>query len=77
MAKIDEIKEHISALKSYLNILTAILLAIGAGVSKLYIDNDTEILFWLGIGLMFVIIFAFAIISRSMHSHIKKLKDLP
>jgi len=37
MAKIDEIKEHIGALKSYLNIVVALILAFGAGISKLYL----------------------------------------
>ncbi|WP_188109986.1 hypothetical protein [Sulfurimonas hydrogeniphila] len=45
MAKIDEIKEHIGALKSYLNILVAIILTLGAGVSRLYVSNNITILF--------------------------------
>ncbi len=76
MAKIDEIKEHIGALKSYLNILVAIILTLGAGVSRLYISNNITVLFWIGIILIVVLLVLFIIISRSIHLNIKKLKDL-
>jgi hypothetical protein len=60
MAKIDEIKEHINTLRNYLNILTAIILAVGAGVAKLYINDEIGLLFWIGIifSLIFILIFA-------------------
>jgi len=77
MAKVDEIKEHIGALKSYLNIIVAVLLAVGAGIAKLYIDNNIGLLFWLGSLLVIIVLIVFIAISKSMHRHIKKLKDLP
>lgn len=39
MGKMDEVKEHIGALKTYLSIVVAMMLAIGAGVAKLYLDD--------------------------------------
>ncbi len=76
MAKIDEIKEHIGALKGYLNIIVAFILAIGAGISKLYLSNDINILFWIGIIFIIVSIAVFVILSKKIHQNIKKLKDL-
>ncbi|MEA1919609.1 MAG: hypothetical protein U9N52_07205 [Campylobacterota bacterium] len=76
MARIDEIKEHIGALKSYLNILVAIILTLGAGVSKLYISDSIMIIFWIGILLIGILLVLFILISRSIHLNIKKLKDL-
>ena len=76
MAKIDEIKEHIGALKSYLNIVVAIMLALGAGVSKLYLSMNEGVLFWAGIGLSILLFVLFIVISKSIHNNIKKLKDL-
>ncbi len=76
MGKIDEAKEHIGALKTYLSIIVAIVLACGAGVAKLYEDGSAGLLFWLGISVMLIAIIAFIIVSKSMHSNIKKLKDL-
>ena len=76
MSKKDEIKEHIGTLKTYLSIIVAIVLAVGAGVAKLYNDTNIGLLFWLGIGVMMVSIIVFIFISKSMHNNIKKLKDL-
>ena len=76
MAKLDEIKEHIAALRGYLNIVIAIILALGAGISKLYLSMQINILFWIGIILILLLLTVFIIIARVMHNNIKKLKDL-
>jgi uncharacterized membrane protein len=77
MAKIDEIKEFINTLRTYLSIITAIILAIGAGVSKLYLSMEINLLFWIGIVFIVLLIIIFSIISRTIHVNVKKLKDLP
>ena len=76
MAKIDELKEEIGAIKTYLGFVVAFIITIGAGVSKLFLDNSSELLLILGvIGiLIFAIIFAF--LARVMHNKIKSLKDI-
>ena len=76
MGKIDEIKEHIGALITYLSIIIAVVLACGAGIAKLYDDGKIGLLFWLGIGVIIIAILAFILVSKSMHVNIKKLKDL-
>jgi membrane protein YdbS with pleckstrin-like domain len=75
MSKIDEAKEHIGALKTYLSIIVAVLLAIGAG-AKLYLDNNINPIFWVGIVILFVLILSFMLVARSMHNNIKKLRNL-
>jgi hypothetical protein len=76
MGKLDEVKEHIGALKTYLSLIVAVVLASGAGVAKLYDDNNVGLLFWLGIAVIVIAIIVFMLISKSMHNNIKKLKDL-
>ncbi len=76
MSKLDEVKEHIGALKTYLGLLVAIMLGVGAGVSKLYLDSNFNILFWFGSLIVFACIVLFVIIARSMHKNIKKLEKL-
>ena len=71
MAKIDEVKEHIGALKSYLNIVMAIVLALGAGISKLYLSMQVNLLFWIGIVLILLLLIVFIIIAKAMHINIK------
>jgi len=76
MAKIDETKEFINTLRTYLSIIVAIILAVGAGVSKLYLANTIGLLFWIGIVFIIFFIIVFALVSKSIHENIKKLKDL-
>jgi len=76
MSKIDEKKEYIGLLKSYINVIVAFILAIGAGVSKMYISNDINILFWLGIGFILFFVFLFVMVSKKAHREIKLLRDL-
>ncbi|MDP3301996.1 MAG: hypothetical protein Q8S36_08540 [Sulfuricurvum sp.] len=76
MGKIDKIKEHIGALKTYLGILVALMVSFGAGIIKLYIDNRVDELFWLGSLIIISLMILFAFIARSMHKNIEKLEDL-
>ena len=76
MSKIDEKKEFIGLLKTYLSLLLAIILAVGAGISKLYIANQINILFWIGVSLIFICALLFILIAKKTHNEIKLLKDL-
>ena len=76
MAKIDEIKELINTLRIYLTIISALIISIGAGISKLYISEKINILFWIGVVLCFIMIIVFIVIANALHKNIKKLKDL-
>ena len=76
MTKIDEKKEFIGLLKTYLSLLLAIILAVGAGISKLYIANHINILFWIGVSLVFICALLFILIAKKTHNEIKLLKDL-
>ncbi len=77
MAKIDELKEKINWLKELFKVLVMILVAIIAGISKLYLDNNYHnILFYLGIFVSFSILVWLLILSKKINEDIKKLGDL-
>ena len=76
MAKIDEIKSHIDWLKDLFKILVAVLVAVVAGISKLYIDMNITILFYAGIILTVVFSIWIAVIANKIEKHIKELGDL-
>ena len=63
--------------KPIISVITAIILAIGAGVSKLYLSMEINLLFWIGIVFIVLLIVIFSIISRAIHINVKKLRDLP
>ena len=76
MSKIDEKKEYIGLLKSYINVIVAFILAIGAGISKMYISNDITILFWIGISFIVLFIILFVIVAKKALTEIKLLRNL-
>jgi len=76
MSKIDKVKEHIGALKMYLGLVVAIILTIGAGIAKLYNSGNINALFWIGLGLILVMVLTFVLISKSMHREIDKLEEI-
>ena len=77
MAKIDEIKERINWLRELFKILVMILIAVIAGISKLYLDGKFDnILFYLGVFLSIAIIIWLMLLFSKINKDIKKLRDL-
>ena len=76
MAKLDEVKEEIGAIKTYLGFVIAFIITIGAGSSKVYLDNSSDLLLTLGIiGILFLALI-FSFLAKTMHKKIKLLKDI-
>ena len=76
MAKLDEIKEEIGAIKTYLGFIVAFIITIGAGSSKVYLDNSSDLLLVLGILGILILALIFSFLARVMHKKIKSLKDI-
>ena len=76
MSKIDEKKEFITTLRVYLGFILAIILSFGTGLTKLYISENTGLLFYLGLFVIFLAMFGFLKINKTLHKEIKSLKDL-
>lgn len=76
MSKLDEKKEYIGLLKTYLGIIVAFMLSVGAGISKLYIAGHINILFWIGLILIFLSSFLFVLVAKKVHKEIKELRDI-
>jgi len=76
MAKIDEIKEEIGAIKTYLGFIIAFIITIGAGTAKVFLDNSSELLVVLGVISILVFAGMFAFLARVMHNKIKSLKEI-
>jgi hypothetical protein len=76
MAKIDEIKEEIGAIKTYLGFIVAFIITIGAGTAKVFLDNSSELLLILGVLSILVFATIFAFLAKVMHNKIKSLKEI-
>ncbi len=76
MARIDEIKEEIGAIKTYLGFLVAFIITTSASVAKLFLDGSPELLLILGIISILVFAIIFSFLAKVMHEKIKSLKDI-
>ena len=76
MAKIDEIKEYIGALKVYLALITALLMGDISGTVKLFQNGVTDFIFWLGTITIVILSGIFMLLAKHMHKKINELKDL-
>ena len=75
MAKIDEIKEEIGAIKTYLGFIVAFIITIGAGTAKVYLEGSSNLLGTLGIVGIVFFAFVFTFLSKAMHKKIKSLNE--
>ncbi|MDF1877439.1 hypothetical protein JHD47_06380 [Sulfurimonas sp. SAG-AH-194-L11] len=76
MARIDEIKEEIGAIKTYLGFIIAFIITIGAGTAKVYLDESSNLLLSLGIMGILFLSFVFSFLAKVMHKKIKSLRDI-
>ena len=76
MAEIDEIKEEIGAIKTYLGFIVAFIITIGAGTAKVFLDNSSELLLVLGVISILVFAIIFSFLAKVMHNKIKSLKEI-
>lgn len=71
---IDNKKEFISFLRTRTNHILVLVITIGAGVTKLFIDNTLTQWFWIGLFVIVVMLIAYIIISIIEIKEINKLK---
>jgi len=76
MADLDRAKDFINNIRLYMSILVAVILAIGSGVSKLYLGNSENYLFYAGNVLMLILIVTFIYLLKVLHRKTDELKDL-
>ena len=76
MPKIDEVKSEIDWLKDLFKILVMVLVALVAGISKLYLDETINILFYIGIVLGFGFTIWLAILAKKIKFNIKELGEI-
>jgi len=76
MPKIDEVKAEIDFLKDIFKLSIALIAAIIAGLSKLYLDDSINILFYIGTVLSILISSVPVIVFKKIKKHIKELGEL-
>ena len=76
MSKQEEVKARIDWLKDLFKIVITIMIADIAGMAKLYIDNEADLLFYLGGILLPIFAMAYIVISQKIELHLNELGEL-
>ena len=69
----DEIQARIDWLRDAIKILVWLLIAIGAGVSNLYVINQLNVIFYIGIVFLIIISISLFILIIKINKSIKQL----
>ena len=73
MGKIDKAKEYIGVIKVYMGFLLASLMATITGTTKLYLSDNINIMFWIGVTGIVLLAISFLLLMKHLH---KKVNDL-
>lgn len=76
MGKIDKEKEYIGALKVYLALITALLMADISGSVRLFQNDILDFTFWIGVITIVLLSLIFMKLAKLMHKKINDLEDL-
>ena len=72
---IDNTKEFIGFLRNKSNHLLAFIITMGAGISKLFIDGELSVWFWVGCVAVSFALFVYAFLAIIELQNINKLKE--
>ena len=75
MSKSEELKERINYLKGFLTILSGMFVLVCGGLVGLYLKNQINEIFWLGILAIIFILLACFILMSKIETHLKKLGE--
>lgn len=59
-----------------MSFVITLLIAIGAGVSSLYVADKLNSLFWMGGFMLFSLMMLFGLLAKRLHKKTDELKDL-
>lgn len=76
MAKIDEIKERISYLKNFLTLMIGAVVVTIGGVVNLLLSGEIGAVFWVGLLVIIVLVYAALRVMIQIEKHLKKLGEL-
>lgn len=76
MSKLDKAKEYIGAIKVYMGFILASLMGTVTGTSKLYLSDNTDTMFWIGIIGIILLSLGFLLLMKHLHKKINDLEKL-
>ncbi len=76
MADLDRAKDFINNIRLYMSMCLALIISIGSGVSKLYIAENFNYIFFIGNILLILLLLIFIFLAKKLHKETDNLKDI-
>lgn len=76
MSQLDKAKEYIGVIKVYMGFLLASMIATVTGTVKLYLSEDINPMFWIGVVGIILLSTAFLFLMIHLHKKVNELENL-
>jgi len=76
MAELDRAKDYINNIRLYMTMCLALIIAIGSGISKIYLSGHSGFIFFLGNILLILLLIIFIYLAKVLHKRTDALKDI-
>jgi len=76
LAKLDELKEILTTMRLWLSLLFGSIFLVGSGVVNRIDKNQVDVLFWIGLGLIFLFGLIIIFLSVKISKITKQIKEL-
>jgi len=76
VADLDRAKDFINNIRLYMTMCLALIISIGSGIIKIYINGDNGYLFYIGNMLLICLLLIFVFLAKKLHQKTDELKDL-
>lgn len=72
----NKLKEDIATRRSLLNYIVALLIGAGAGTIKFYLNQDFNVLFYVGLLSLIILVVSFILTWNQIYEKIEKLEEV-
>ena len=76
MADLDRAKDFINNIRLYMTMCLALIISIGSGISKMYVAQDFNYIFFVGNVLLISLLLIFVFLAKKLHKKTDELKDI-
>jgi len=76
MAELDRARDFINNIRLYMTMCLALIISLGSGISKMYMSDNYEYIFFIGNILLLILLLVFAYLAKKLHQKTDELKDI-
>jgi len=76
MADLDRAKDFINNIRLYMTMCLALIISIGSGISKMFVNENFTYIFFIGNILLLFLLLIFIFLAKKLHQKTNELKDI-